>query len=100
MKTYKLKKTLAVTICVCFIMASFLSTIFIITHEHHQCTGESCTVCCQLENAKNTLKQLGAGAASGAFFLPALTFLILCVITCFSNIKTASLVTLKIRMDN
>lgn len=100
MKLNKRKKSLAVIICICFVLVSFLSMFFVITHEHHQCTGESCVVCCQLENAKNTLKQSGMNGASSHSFLPVLTFLTICVISYFANIKIASLVMLKIRMDD
>jgi len=81
-------------------MASFLSALFIITHANHKCTDESCRICCQLENAKNTLKQLSMSKANNTLFLPVLTLLILSVINCFYNRETVSLVALKIRMDN
>lgn len=100
MKLNKLKKSLATIICICFVLVSFLSIFFVINHEHHQCTGESCLVCCQLENAKNTLKQSNMSGTSHLSFLPVLTFLTICVISYFANIKIASLVTLKIRMDD
>ena len=99
-KLNKLKKSLVAIICIGFVLASFLSASFVITHEHHQCTGDGCVVCCQLENAKNTLKQFGMSGASSLSFLPVLIFLIVCAIRCFPNIKIASLVTLKIRMND
>lgn len=100
MKTNKLKKMLVAILCICFVMASFLSLFFIITHKQHNCIGEDCIVCCQLENAKNTLNQLGTGGVNYSILLPILTALLLCIISCFSDKETVSLVTLKIRMDN
>lgn len=100
MKAYRLKKSLAAILCVCFVMASFLSVFFIITHECHDCTGNDCVVCYQLENAKSTLQQLCTGIANNTSLLPVLAALILCISACFPEKKTASLVTLKIRMDN
>lgn len=100
MKLNKSKKALVVILCVCFVMASFLSELFIISYENHQCTEKACAVCCQLENAKSTLKQLIIVAVGSAGILFVLTFLFLCVHKHIFKQETVSLVALKIRMDN
>ena len=100
MKLNKSKKALVVILCICFVMASFLSKFFIINYENHQCTEKACAVCCQLENAKSTLNQLIIAAVGSACILLVLTFLFLCVCNHIFNQETVSLVTLKIRMDN
>ncbi len=44
----------------CFVVLFVLNTVFIVEHQNHHCTGESCSVCLQLRKVS---QQLG-----GTFF--------------------------------
>lgn len=71
----KRTKIMAVILIVLFLITVCLSYIFIIENAHHNCTGEDCTICMQLEHAEQFL--------SGLKFIPVLSFLMMafCVFT-------------------
>lgn len=78
-----------------------LSGFFIVTHIEHECTGEDCPVCAELQECAATIRLITEAAGTGAIVIFAY------IITQFlSSYQTGlylcpvSLVSLKIRLDN
>ncbi len=63
------KGRLALAICLCFVCAALLSSVYIAVETDHRCEGEHCSVCTRIHAAQDLLKQLGAGAAACALVL-------------------------------
>ena len=79
-----------------------LSGLFIVTHAEHDCTGEDCLVCAEIEACVCTIqllsKAVGTGAAVIFAYLVISKILSLCQTGLF--LCPVSLVSLKIRLDN
>lgn len=78
------------------------SSLFVLTHLSHDCTGEGCKVCSEIGTCVSALHLLSEAVGSGV----AVIFAYICVkklIITYSAglfLRPASLVGLKVRMDN
>ncbi|SHJ41159.1 hypothetical protein SAMN02745176_03490 [Lutispora thermophila DSM 19022] len=97
-------KNIALAICVCFIVTSFLSTAFILTHSNHQHDHEgpngTCAMCIHLTIAKNLLKQIFTATVTNLFSLVLCLFISYCLKPNTQYIGLFTLVSLKVRLDN
>jgi hypothetical protein len=85
--------------CFCFFAAVLWSETFIVTHEHHDCYGEGCPVCLQIQGARNFSRLLKA-APFQTVSSPG-TFLIVPIIsknTFFAPVPLSA-VALKVKMN-
>jgi len=79
-----------------------LSGFFIVTHIEHECTGEDCTVCAELQECAATIRLITEAAGTGAIVI----FAYIITQKLLSSYQTGlylcpvSLVSLKIRLDN
>ncbi|MDY3231216.1 MAG: AraC family transcriptional regulator [Clostridiaceae bacterium] len=79
-----------------------LSGLFIVTHGKHDCTGEDCRVCSEIKVCVSTIRILSEAVGTGAavvFVYIAAHKLVFSYIVGFF-LCPASLVSLKIRLDN
>lgn len=82
------------------LFVTFASYQIIVEKAHHECTGENCSVCIQLDEAASYLKSLK--------YVPVLSFLttILCIVTKWVSHKAhnacvnRTLISLKVEMLN
>lgn len=94
-------RVLSWVILLVFSLVIFSSSLFIITHAAHDCTGEGCSICMELAECHKTLNTLGT-AVKGVLQL----ILILCIVPalCKVIIKTHSahttLISLKVELLN
>lgn len=54
----------ALFLAVAMLFLSLFSFIFIAAESEHDCTGEHCSVCCQIRDCENTLKTAAVTAAA------------------------------------
>ena len=79
-----------------------LSGFFIVTHIEHECTGEDCPVCAELQECAATIRLITEAAGTGAIVI----FAYIITQKLLSSHQTGlylcpvSLVSLKIRLDN
>lgn len=99
-KQLSTKRISAIFLCLCFIVVSLLSMMYLIKEINHDCMGEHCKVCSNIDSAKNILKQLSNRKIEGeninTIILP-LTITILFItykVIIFTPVK------LKVRMNN
>lgn len=87
--------------CLIFAVIS-LSGLFIATHAEHDCTGEDCAVCAELEACETVIR--GIGRALAWTIAVAIVWNISGKRYSFGRIRyfagSASLVSLKIRLNN
>lgn len=69
-----MKKSLAIMLSVILFVMVFFSYDFVIRNAHHDCSGEECPICIQMESAVQFV--------SGIKFIPMLSFIgiVLCVL--------------------
>ncbi|SEW44875.1 hypothetical protein SAMN05421659_12335 [[Clostridium] fimetarium] len=94
------KKTLCIILAILIISLLMFSQIYISNHIHHQCSGENCPICNQIDFAIHILNQIVSG---GEFFFVIFT-LVMFVLGkyWFSSLIsiTKSLFILKVRLNN
>ena len=86
------------TIAVAFVMLT--SVAYIAKESHHDCVGDNCAICHQLQVCENLLKSIGlAGAA--AVFAAAVGYAPCRVIpSCAEVVRTFTLVSLKVKLSD
>ena len=78
-----------------------LSGFFIVTHIEHECTGEDCPVCAELQECAATIRLITEAAGTGAIvFAYIITQKLLSSYQTGLYLCPVSLVSLKIRLDN
>ena len=91
---------LVMALAVLLLFVTFASYQIIVEKAHHECTGENCSICIQLEEAVSYLKSIK--------YVPILAFLaaILCIVTKWVSHKvqdvcvSRTLISLKVEMLN
>ena len=98
----KSKKILALLTAVMVAVLLLLSGFFIITHTEHDCIGEDCPVCAQLETCENGMRLLTQAAGMGAVlaFAYIVTERIILLYLAGLDLCPVSLVSLKIRLND
>lgn len=96
----KEQKAAAILLAVLLLGTVLFSCLFIVENVHHDCVGENCPICMEIETALHTI--------SGIKMLPVLA-LILAVVCVFTRICTkasefrrakSTLITLKVELQN
>lgn len=79
-----------------------LSGLFIVTYAQHDCTGEDCPVCAELQVCAATIRLITEAAGTGAIII--LTYIITeKILLSYQSglyLRPVSLVSLKIRLDD
>nr|WP_312577986.1 hypothetical protein [Sedimentibacter sp.] len=99
-KISKKMSILAIIICISIIAVLFLSEFFIITHIDHDCKGENCHTCLQIQSAQNAIRQLTAGVGFVNFLLSVIVLHFCISIAKSIFICNNSLITLKVRLND
>lgn len=104
MERQKQKRSmLALLLALCVVAVFSLSTLFVITHADHACTGADCRICHEIEACLTTVRHLSESAGSGAApALGALLFLLCLILTGMAQEgrRPDTLVALNVRLDN
>ncbi len=94
-------RVLSWIVLIVFSFVIFSSSLFIIAHAGHDCTGDDCSVCMELSECHKTLNSFAAPA--GGMLQLALVLIIAAVITktlikpCYDHI---TLISLKVELLN
>ena len=95
------KSLLAAVILICFVAVVLLSSLFIVTHIDHECTGHDCPICHQIQIAENSLQQIGICLV--VFFFSIVATFRFRKMLCrngYNIVLSVSPVSLKVRMNN
>ena len=57
------KRILSAALAVSVLFVVLYSVFFIAAESHHDCIGENCPICLQIQNCENTLKTLSSATA-------------------------------------
>lgn len=97
---YAWSKKIALILSVATMSLIVLSVGYVIKEANHDCTGEDCPICVQIEQCLNNFRTLGTGTEIQSdifvvekFFEPTI-FLYVCLIVPFTLTKQ------KVRLDN
>lgn len=99
-KQVSIRQISAIFLCICFIIVSFLSMMYLIQEFNHDCMGEHCQVCSYIQSAKNTLKQLANSKVEGENISPVIFPLTIVILFITYSIILFTPIKLKVRMNN
>ena len=95
-------KLTALAVCACFVLAIFLSSMFILAnanHEHdHNGEDGGCATCTQMVACAKLIEHLGAAITAAAAVVSMVGFAILARFAA-SQINVISLISLKVRLN-
>lgn len=96
----KQKKTLAMMLAILLSVIMFSSVLFISVEASHDCIGDSCLICCQIQNCENLLKNLTVAGDTACLILA--VFFAVCTVCAgaFAPIFHITLVNLKVKLSN
>jgi hypothetical protein len=92
-------KFLNLSLCVCFFLVSLFSESFIISHAVHDCCGEGCPVCVQIQEMENFFRQLRSLPSQLLFSAAAILIVVIILKLAGPNFIPASSVTLKVKLN-
>ena len=96
----KKKRTVAILLAVTVLFVMLCFALFIAAEANHDCTGESCPICRQIDLCQNTVKNLSLALCAIAFTAALTDPLSRGVSTCASIVRSNSLVALKVKLSN
>lgn len=96
----KKKRMLSLLAAVVALFVVLYSNIYIVVEADHECVGDNCPICCQINACQNTLKHLDLGvhtAATAAVFV----YMICSGVSISAYfIQHYTLVSLKVKLSN
>ena len=96
----KKKRIAAMLLAGTLLFVMFCSALFIAAESDHDCVGENCPICCQINACQNILKSLSS-AVCAAVFAAALTYILLrSVSACEAAAPSYTLVSLKVKLSD
>ncbi|MGI6005277.1 MAG: hypothetical protein ACOX88_07705 [Christensenellales bacterium] len=96
----RLKRLTVLSVCVCMAAALLLSVWFAASHADHDCPGQHCRTCAQLQTGENLRRLLhmdGLAALAACLYLAAA---LAPTRRIYAQAATTTPVTLKVRMDH
>jgi hypothetical protein len=86
-------------LCVLFFLASLFSENFIINHAAHDCCGEGCPVCMQIQGGGIFLRNLRNFSSQSSFFPDAMLLLVIILKFAVLSYIPVSSVSLKVKLN-
>ena len=76
------------------------SAVYIAVEANHNCSGEDCAICHQLQACENLLKSIGLAGAAAAITAAFTYTMCKAILPCTETIGTLTLVSLKVKLSN
>jgi hypothetical protein len=96
----KNKKLLAGFIIIAVLFMLLFSVYFITAETRHNCIGENCPICLEVQACVQALNTLGTGLATTVAVFAAAHLFVICVIPVFHRSPSHTLVSLKVKLTN
>ena len=87
-------------LCAAFVLATIaFSSVFVTVEADHDCHGQDCPVCLEMQACVANFQLLGSSAASGESPLPATTLSTVETVPCARRAPATTLLSLDVRFD-
>lgn len=96
----KIRNSLALTVCITFIVIYLLSSFYIFEETNHNCVGDTCQICVHIQEVENALRQLSTGIMPITGVLLVIGAYLNLLFYANSYKATHTLITLKVRLNN
>lgn len=96
------KKSRLITGLLAAVLAAVMlsSAVYIAVEANHNCSGEDCVICHQLQARENLLKSIGLAGGAGVFAAAVRYALCSVVPSCAELVRTFTLVSLKVKLSD
>jgi hypothetical protein len=96
------KKSRLITGLLAAVLAAVMlsSAVYIAVEANHNCSGEDCAICHQLQVCENLLKSIGLAGAAAAISAAFTYTMCRAILPCTETISTLTLVALKVKLSN
>ena len=96
------KKSRLITGLLAAVLAAVMlsSAVYIAVEANHNCSGEDCAICHQLQVCENLLKSIGLAGAAAAISAAFTYTVCRAILPCTEMIGTLTLVSLKVKLSN
>ena len=99
-KEHKAAKYLAVLLCVLMISVMLLSALYVISEANHDCCGDCCPICSQIDQCNAVLRSAGEGTAVLTMAILLVVIVSELFVLADRNVFLPTLITQKIRLNN
>ena len=99
-KGHKTAKRIAIVLCGLMVVIILFSAFYVVSEAGHDCCGDCCPICVQIDQCNALLRSAGEGTAAliTAFMLALAVSIVL--ISSAKNVFLPTLVTQNVRMNN
>lgn len=95
-----IKKAVSLLLVAAVLCVLFFSSLFIAEKIYHECTGESCPVCAEIQHAESLIHQIGnAIICLGAFVCIVAAFVAM-IQSFYQFFQRKTLISYKVRLNN
>ena len=96
------KKSRLITGLLAAVLAAVMlsSAVYIAVEANHNCSGEDCAICHQINVCENLLKSIGLAGSAAATVAAILYILCRIIPSCIEVARTFTLVSLKVKLSN
>ena len=96
------KKSRLITGLLAAVLAAVMlsSAVYIAVEANHNCSGEDCAICHQLQACENLLKSIGLAGAAAVFDVAVRYALCRIIPSCAELVRTFTLVSLKVKLSD
>lgn len=94
------KRLLKAVVSILLILVVLSSALFIAAEVGHDCTGESCAVCRQISAVEDVLRAFGFAIIAALIARIISNVLNRNVFCCISNLRTSTLVSLRVKLSD
>ncbi len=99
-KEHKTAKHLAVLLSVLMISVMLFSAFYVVSEANHDCCGDCCPVCAQIDQCNAVLRSAGEGTAALSMTILLTLIVSELLIMADKNVYLPTLITQKIRLNN
>ena len=97
-KKFRFMTRLLAAVVLAVVMLS--SAVYIAVEADHDCSGEDCAICHQLQVCENLLKSIGLAGAAAVFAAAVRYALCRIISSCAELVRTFTLVSLKVKLSD
>ena len=96
------KKSRLITGLLAAVLAAVMlsSAVYIAVEANHNCSGEDCAICHQLQACENLLKSIGLAGAAAVLAVAVRDALCRIIPSCAELVRTFTLVSLKVKLSD
>lgn len=96
----KKKKIAAILLAVAVLLVVLYSALFIAAETNHDCTGENCPICYQINVCQNALKNLSSAVCTAILTAAFIHTLCKNILICRNFVQNYTLVSLKVKLSD